>query len=97
MTDSIDTLLPDPDSPTRANVSLGATVRLTPLTARIVSVGNSKRTARFSISSRFGPAEAAFGECPGPATAAWVVISPPGPPGVPSARGHPGKRVHIDS
>ena len=50
MTDSIDTLLPDPDSPTSANVSLDATDKLIPLTARTVSAGNSNRTWRFSIS-----------------------------------------------
>ena len=56
MTESIDTLLPEPDSPTSAKVSLGATVRLTPLTARIVSVDRSKRTDRFVMSSRSAPA-----------------------------------------
>jgi hypothetical protein len=75
MTDSMDTLFPDPDSPTRANVSLGATVRLTPLTARTVSRGNSKRTARFSISSRFGREAAALCEGPFPLTAVRPLIS----------------------
>ena len=78
MTASIDTLLPEPDSPTRAKVSLGATVRLTPLTARIVSVGRSKRTARFSMSSRFAPAAVVSRDgLRGPTAVAVVIRSTP--------------------
>ena len=70
----METLFPEPDSPTSAKVSLGATLRLTPLTARIVSVGSSKRTARFSMSSRLAPVAVAPREGPWRSTAVAMVI-----------------------
>ena len=48
---SIETLLPDPDSPTKANTSPVATLMSIPLTAYTVRSGRTKRTFRSLIAS----------------------------------------------